>query len=29
MRVSDHPWVRAYFGGRRGQNGRLNLTERI
>jgi phospholipid/cholesterol/gamma-HCH transport system ATP-binding protein len=25
MRASDHPWVRAYFGGRRAQ---LNLTER-
>ena len=29
MRASDHPWVKAYFGGRRGQNGQPNLTERI
>jgi phospholipid/cholesterol/gamma-HCH transport system ATP-binding protein len=29
MRASDHPWVKAYFGGRRGQNGHPNLTERI
>jgi len=29
MRTSDHPWVRAYFGGRRGQNGHPNPTERI
>ena len=29
MRASDHPWVNAYFGGRRGQNGHPNPTERI
>lgn len=28
MRASDHPWVKAYFGGRRGQYGQPHAMER-